>query len=67
MATRRYGLSKGELANQVTEAAGAAIAADSVEVTVDLASYPKASDKEAVLKALYQLVNYIEASVWPPA
>ncbi len=64
MATRRYGLSRGETFDQVTEAVGAAVASDSVEVTVDLAS---SLSKEDVLLALEKIENYITQGNWPPA
>lgn len=64
MATRRYGLSKGETEFQVTEAAGAAVASDSVEVTVDLAAN---YEKHEVLEKLDMIKNHIIKNIWPPA
>lgn len=64
MATRRWGLSRGETEFGVTEAVGAAVAADDVEVTVDLA---KSLDKNDVLVKLDEIKNYILAHNWPPA
>lgn len=64
MATRRWGISKGENFNQVTEAVGAATAADGVELTVDLATI---SSKEQALLALSYIETAIIKSIWPPA
>lgn len=67
MATRRYGLSRGENVDQVTEAVGAAVAADDIELTVDLANLQGADGKEKVLKALSIFEMYIIKGNWPPA
>lgn len=69
MATRRYGLSAGETEFQVTEAVGAAVATDSIEVTVDLAgtALGGAGGREKVILALEQIKNYIMKGNWPPA
>jgi len=69
MATRIYGISAGEVGNQVTEGVGAAVAADSVELTVDLAGtgLTKADGKEKVILALEHIKNHIIAGDWPPA
>lgn len=64
MATRRYGLSQGETFDQVTEAVGAAIVTDSVEITIDLAS---SLSREDVLLAIEKIENYITQNNWPPA
>ena len=64
MATRRYGLSRGETEFQVTEAVGAATASDNIELTVDLAV---SLDKYQVLLALDMLKNHILKGNWPPA
>lgn len=64
MATRRWGVSRGENMEQVTEAVGAAVAADSVELTVDLAAN---MGKAEVLQALEYIKKSIIADVWPPA
>lgn len=64
MATRRYGLSRGETEFQVTEGVGAATNADSVEVTFDLAAN---MTKEEVLLALQMIENYILSHKFPPA
>lgn len=64
MATRRWGISKGENLNQVTEAVGAATAADGVEVTVDLATI---SSREQVMLALECIGAAIMKGNWPPA
>lgn len=69
MATRRYGLSAGETEFQVTEAVGAAVAADSIELTVDLAgtSLTGADGKHRVIMALDMLKAHIIKGNWPPA
>jgi hypothetical protein len=64
MATRRYGISRGETQEQITEAAGAAVSSDSVEVTVDLAS---SLTREDVLLGLEKIQNKIATGNWPPA
>jgi len=64
MATRRYGISRGENIDQVTEAVGAAIATDSIELTVDLAANVT---REDVLLALEKFEMYIIKGNWPPA
>lgn len=64
MATRRYGLSRGETEFQVTEAVGAAVAADNIELTVDLAVN---LSKEDVLLALRKIEGHIVKGNWPPA
>lgn len=64
MATRRYGLSRGEQVQNVTEAVGAATAADSMEFTFDLAA---GLTKEDVLLALEKFKHYIMHRNFPPA
>lgn len=64
MATRRYGLSRGENEFSVLEAVGAATATDNVEVTVDLAANMHRSE---VLLALDKIKNHILKGPWPPA
>jgi len=64
MATRIYGISRGEFDNQVTEGIGAAVASDSMELTVDLASN---LTKEDVLMGLEKLRHHILKGNWPPA
>lgn len=64
MATRLYGLSRGENMDQVTEGVGSAVAADSIELTVDLAV---SLTKEDVLLALKKFEAYILKGNWPPA
>lgn len=64
MATRIYGISQGEQSQDVTEGVGAAVAADSVELTVDLAA---SLSKQEVLKALKQIEIHITKGNWPPA
>lgn len=64
MATRRYGISRGENMGQVTEAVGAAIVNDSVELTFDLAS---SLTREDVLKAIEYIKAHIIKGNFPPA
>jgi hypothetical protein len=64
MATRIYGVSRGEQYNQVTEGVGAAVASDSVELTVDLAAN---LTREDVLLALEKFNMHIVNGNWPPA
>lgn len=64
MATRRYGLTRGETDQQVTEAVGAATAADHIELTFDLAV---SLSKEDVLLALRKFESHIMKGNWPPA
>jgi len=72
MATRIYGISAGE--TNVTEGVGSAVAADSVELTVELASTAvnttggtRALDKVEVLEAIERIKNHIIEGNWPPA
>lgn len=74
MATRRFGISVGEGEFSVTEGVGAAVNADTVEVTVDLAattvnegSGQRAIKKQEVIEALEKLMNHVIKSNWPPA
>ena len=64
MATRLYGTSKGEKDVDVVEGVGSAVAADSVEVTVDLAATLSKND---VLLALERIQRKIIKGNWPPA
>ena len=64
MATRRYGLSRGETFDQVTEGAGAATASDNIELTVDLAVN---LSREDVLLAIGKFEMWIMKGNWPPA
>lgn len=65
MATRLYGVSRGENKyTDVAEGVGSAVAADSVEVTVDLAS---SLSKKDVLQALDKIRAKIFKGNWPPA
>lgn len=64
MATRRYGWTQGDEHYEVTETVGAAVAEDTVELTVDLAD---GLGKLDVLKALEDLGRYIAEHDWPPA
>jgi len=64
MATRRYGISRGETDQQITEGVGAATASDNIEITVDLAV---SLTKEDVLLALRKFESHIMKGNWPPA
>jgi hypothetical protein len=64
MATRIYGVSRGETEFQVVEGVGAAVAADGVELTVDLAV---SLTKEDVILAVDRIKNHIIKGNWPPA
>lgn len=64
MATRLYGISRGENIDQVTEGVGSATAADGIELTVDLAV---SLSKEDVLLALEKFAAHIIKGNWPPA
>lgn len=65
MATRRYGISVGQTEFQITESAGAAVAANTIELTVDLgldvtdAGGTRKVKKSEVLLALEMLENHI--------
>ena len=69
MATRRYGLSAGETEFNVLEEVGAAVAGNSIELTVDLAGtgLTTAEGKGKVLLALDMLKNHITKGIWPVA
>lgn len=64
MATRRYGLSKGETEFQVLEEVGAAVVNNSMEFTFDLAAN---LTREDVLKAIEMFENHILKYNFPPA
>jgi hypothetical protein len=64
MATRRYGTSRGESQQQITEAVGAAVSSDNMEFTVDLAV---SLSKEDVLLGLEKIKGHIINGNWPPA
>jgi hypothetical protein len=64
MATRRYGVSRGESPEQVVEGVGSATSADSVELTVDLAANLSMED---VILALEKIGRKIMQGNWPPA
>jgi len=74
MATRIYGMSVGVGEFAVTEGVGSAVAADTVEVTVELATTgvnaggsTRAISKEEVLDALEKIKNHIIKGNWLPA
>jgi len=74
MATRLYGISVGEGEFSVTEGVGSAVAADTVEITVELAATAvntatgqRTIEKQEVLDALDKIKNHIIKGNWPPA
>lgn len=74
MATRIYGISVGEGEFSVTEGVGSAVAADTVELTVELATTAvnfrgstRAVLKQEVLDAIDKIKNHILKGNWPPA
>lgn len=67
MATRKYGISRGENMGQVTEGVGAAVGADEIELTVDLANLSTSEGKMRVLNALDYITAHITKGNWPPA
>ena len=74
MATRIFGVSPGEGEFSVTEGVGSALAADKVEITVELASTAvndggttRAMKKSEVLECIDKLKNHIIKANWPPA
>lgn len=64
MATRRYGLSRGETEFAVLEEVGAAVVNNDIELTVDLS---KNLTKAEVLEKLEEFENHIIKGNWPPA
>lgn len=62
MASRFYGLNRGQTEFQVTE--GSATGSTDVEVRVDLT---KSLDKNDVLVKLQEICNWILKGNWPPA
>lgn len=64
MATRLYGLSRGETEFQVSETVGSATVSDNIELTVDLAAN---LTKEEILLALEMFTNHILKGQFPPA
>lgn len=64
MATRRYGLSRGETEFNVLEGVGAAVATDDIELTINLAAN---IPRNEVLIALDHFRNHILKGMWPPA
>jgi hypothetical protein len=74
MATRRYGIGVGDEQDEVTEAAGAAVSSDPVEITVELAATTvgdgagtRQISKNEVLMAIMRVHDYILKGNWPPA
>jgi len=73
MATRLYGISIGEGEFAITEGAGSAVAADTVELTVEMASTAvnaasgtRQVTKQEVLDCIDKIKNHILKSNWPP-
>lgn len=64
MATRLYGISRGETEFQITEGVGSAVVADNIEVTVNLAV---SLTKDEVIRALRMIENHILKGNFPPA
>ncbi len=74
MATRIFGISVGQGEFEVTEDVGSAVSADTVELTVELATSAvnangttRGITKQEVLDCLEKLENHIIKSNWPPA
>lgn len=74
MATRLYSVNPGDGFNQVTEAAGSAVATKNVEVTVELATTAvndgagtRSIAKSEVVDALKKVIDHITKGNWPPA
>lgn len=74
MATRRYGINPGEGEFSVTEAAGAAVSSDVIELTVELATTAVNVEattrgllKQEVIEAIDKIKNHIIKGNWPPA
>lgn len=64
MATRIYGISRGETEFQITEGVGSAVAADGMEFTFDLAV---GLTKGEVLRGLDMIKAHILKGNFPPA
>ena len=64
MATRRWGITKGQQHTDVTEGDGIPTVSDHVELTIDLA--PGLTREEALL-ALDKIKKHIIQGPWPPA
>ncbi len=74
MATRLYKISVGEGEFSVAEGAGSAVASDTVELTVELATSAvnitggtRGVLKSEVLDCLEKIKNHIVKNNWPPA
>lgn len=74
MATRLYKISVGEGEFSVAEGAGSAVASDTVELTVELASTAVNANgstrgilKSEVLDCIEKIKNHIIKGNWPPA
>lgn len=64
MATRRYGLAKGETEFEVLEEVGAPVVNNSIELTFDLAA---GHEQQDILLALDMFKNHILKGNFPPA
>lgn len=64
MATRRYGISKGETEFEVLEEVGAAVVNNSIELTFDLSA---GYEQQDILLALDMFKNHILKGNFPPA
>ncbi len=64
MATRRYGLSRGETEFEVLEEVGAAVVNNSFEITFDLAV---GWEKSEIIRKLDEFRNHIIKGDFPPA
>lgn len=62
MATRRYGISRGEAQDAIAEAVGAATV-DDIELTIDLAA---GMTREDVMLLIDRLSRYILENDYPP-
>jgi hypothetical protein len=74
MATRRYGISIGDGEFDVVEDAGSTMAAEKIELTVELATTAvnvgattRGILKQEVVDAIDKLKNHIIKGNWPPA
>lgn len=66
MATRIYGISKGEnRGTYVTEGVGSAVAADDFEFTVDFDT--NSPTRQDTINALKMILDHIQTGDWPPA
>jgi hypothetical protein len=64
MATRRYSIGRNGTLTSITEAVGAAVETESIELTIDLAANLSRHD---VLLGLEYIKQHLVQSNWPPA